>query len=201
MEKASALLKGIPEANAALKNLREILRYISLFGVVNFKVDLGIARGLDYYTDFVFEIYVDGVQVAGGGRYDELVELLGGEPTPAVGVGFGVDRVARALLDRKVPLPGDHLSCLVLPADDEVRDETMKIVAELRGAGLSVDTDLMGRSLSKAMSHANSLKVKRVVVVGKEELRKGQVVLRDMATGNQELVAVGELIKKLKSIA
>ncbi len=201
LDKASALLRGVPKANAALKNLREVIRYLNLLGVVNFKVDLGIARGLDYYTDFVFEIYVDGVQVAGGGRYDELVELFGGESTPAVGVGFGVDRMAQALIDRRIPLPRDRLSCVVLPADDGVRDEAMKIVAELRGAGLSVDTDLMGRNLGKAMSYANALKVKHVVVVGTKELNKGQVVLRDMATGNQELVARAELIKRLKSVS
>ena len=154
IDRAGELLKGISTAVAALKNLREIIKHLNLLGV-NFSIDLGIARGLDYYTDFVFEIYVGGVQVAGGGRYDNLVEQLEGEPTPAVGVGFGVDRIAQAMLDLKLVAPKDRLDCLVLPADEKSRDEAVRIVAELRVAGLSTDMDHMGRSLTKAMAFAN----------------------------------------------
>jgi len=201
LEKAEALLKGIPRTSAALMNLRDIMEFLNPFGVENFSLDLGIARGLDYYTDFVFEIYIGGVQVAGGGRYDGLVEQIGGEPTPAIGVAFGVDRISQTMFDRDMIKFKDRLDCLVLPVDDKVRAEAMKIVTELRQVGLSVDTDFMGRSLGKAMQHANSLKVKRVVVVGAKELGRGQVILRDMATGKQEEVAREELPKMLKLIS
>ncbi|MFH1822034.1 MAG: histidine--tRNA ligase [Methanobacteriota archaeon] len=201
LDKAGAMLNGVPRAAAAMKNLQDILRYFGPLGVDNFSIDLGIARGLDYYTDFVFEIYVGGVQVAGGGRYDGLVEQLGGEPTPGVGVAFGVDRIAQTMLSRGMVSFKDHLDCLVLPVDEKVREEAMKVVTELRRAGLSADTDFMGRGLSKAMQYANALKVKRVVVVGAKELEKGQVVLRDMATGKQEQVDREELPKILKSIS
>ncbi len=200
LEKAGTFLRGVPRAVAALKNLQDIIGYLGPLGVEKFSVDLGIARGLDYYTDFVFEIYVGGVQVAGGGRYDGLVEQLGGDPTPGVGVAFGVDRTAQTMLGRGMISLKDRLNCLVLPVDEKVRVESMKIVTELRRAGLSVDTDFMGRSLSKAMQYANALKVKRVVVVGAKELEKGQVVLRDMATGKQEEVAREELARVLKSV-
>jgi len=201
LDKAGALLKRIPRAAASLKNLQDIIRYLGPLGVEKFSIDLGMARGLDYYTDFVFEIYVDGVQVAGGGRYDELVEQLGGEPTPAVGVAFGVDRISQIMLSRSMVSFKDRLDCLVLPVDEKVREEAMKLVTELRRAGLSVDTDFMGRSLSKAMAYANALKVKRVVVVGAKDLAKGQVVLKDMATGKQEQIAREELAEKLKSVS
>jgi histidyl-tRNA synthetase len=201
VEEAGELLKKVPRAEAALKNLREIIKHLGLFGVKKFSVDLGIARGLDYYTDFVFEIYVGGVQVAGGGRYDNLVELLGGEPTPAVGVGFGVDRIAQAMLGLGLIAPKDRLHCMVLPADERSREEALKIVSELRSAGLSADTDLMGRSLAKTMEYANSIKVKRVVVVGARDMEKGEVVLRDMATGKQEKVSRAKLAEKLKLIS
>jgi histidyl-tRNA synthetase len=200
IEKAEELLKDVPQAASALRNLQEIIRHLGPLGVKKFVVDLGIARGLDYYTDFVFELYADGVQVAGGGRYDTLIEILGGDPTPAVGVGFGVDRIAHALLKRGMIILKDRLDCMVLPADEKAFEECMKIATELRAAGFSVDVDLMGRKLSKALAYANALKVKRVVVVGSKDLSKGQVSLRDMETGEQELVARGEIVKKLESV-
>ncbi len=200
IERAPNLLKGIPRADSALKNLREVIGHLGSLGVEKFVVDLGIARGLVFYTGFVFEIYVGGVQVAGGGRYDDLIELLGGDSTPAVGVGFGVDRIARALLERGMMVPRDRLDCMVLPADDEVLEEAMKIAAELRGAGLVTDVDLMGRKLGKALAYANALKVKQVVVVGAKDLKNGQVALRDMTTGEQELVSRGEIVNRLKSV-
>lgn len=199
LEKAKALLKGLPRAESALNNLREVIGCLGSLKVEKFVIDIGIARGLEYYTDFVFEFYVDGVQVAGGGRYDELIELLGGDPTPAVGVGFGVDRIARALLNRGMIIPPERLDCMVLPADEKVLDECLKIATELRGAGLSVDVDLMGRKLSKALAYADALKVKRVVVVGARDLEKEQVALRDMDTGFQERIPRAELCEKLRA--
>lgn len=199
--KAEALLKGIPRAASAFKNLQEVIEYLDPLGVEKFVVDLGTARGLEYYTDFVFELYLDGVQVAGGGRYDTLIEILGGDPTPAVGVGFGVDRIAQAILKRGMIIPQDRLDCMILPTDEKVLGECLKIATELRGAGFSVDVDLMGRRLSKALAYANALKVKRVVVVGAKDLSRGQVSFRDMVSGNQELIARDGIVKKLKSVA
>jgi histidyl-tRNA synthetase len=98
-------------------------------------------------------------------------------------------------------IPEDRLDCMVLPADENVLDECLKIATELREAGFSVDFDLMGRRLSKALAYANALKVKRVVVVGAKDLRMGQVSLRDMVSGKQELVARDEIVKKLESVA
>ncbi len=201
LEKAESLLKEVPRAAQALKNLREVIECISSYGAETFVIDLGIARGLEYYTGFVFEFYVDGVQVAGGGRYDTLIELLGGDPTPAVGVGFGVDRIANVILKRGMIKPRDRLDCMVLPADEKVIGECLKIAAELRGAGLSVDVDLMGRKLGKAIAHADALKVKRVLVVGAKDLSEGKVALRDMVSGKQELIARDKIVKNLKPVA
>jgi histidyl-tRNA synthetase len=201
LDRAPALLRGIPGATAALKNLQAIISCLPPMGVKNFSLDLGIARGLDYYTDFVFEVYLGGVQVAGGGRYDELVEQLGGEPTPAVGVAFGIDRIAQTLLERGMVPLRDRLDCLVLPVDESVRAEAMKLVSELRRKGLAADIDLLGRKFSKALEYADAIKVKRVVLVGPRELREGQVVIRDMTTGRQEAVAREDLARVLKSVA
>lgn len=200
LKQAEKLVADLPKAKTALKNLHEILEHTRSFGVEKFTVDLGIARGLEYYTDLVFELYVDGVQVAGGGRYDELIELLGGDPCPAVGVGFGVDRIARALLKRGMIVPRERLDCVVLPAGEEVLSECLKIVGELRRAGLLVDVDLMGRKLSKAIAYANARGAKSAIIVGVKDLKEGKVTLRDMRTGKQELVARKELAGKLKTV-
>ncbi len=199
LKQVEKLVAGLPKAKAALKNLHEILEHVRSFGVEKFTIDFGIARGLEYYTDLVFELYVDGVQVAGGGRYDELIELLGGDPSPAVGVGFGIDRIARALLKRGMIVPRERLDCLVLPSSEEMVSECLKIAGELRRAGLLVDIDLMGRKLAKAIAYANARGTKNVVIVGAKDLDKGQVTLRDMDTGSQERISRRDLCEKLQA--
>jgi len=198
LDQAEKLVSNLPKARAAVQNLRDILKQVRLLGVEDFSVDLGIARGLEYYTDAVFEFYVDDVQVVGGGRYDELIELLGGEPCPAVGVGFGVDRIAQVLLKRKIEVARERLDCMVLPASEAMLDDCLRIARELRAAGLAVDVDLMGRSLTKAISYADARGAESVVIVGAKDLAMGKVTLRDMRTGVQEKVAKQELVGKLR---
>jgi histidyl-tRNA synthetase len=199
LKQAEKLVASLPKAKIALNNLHEILEHVRSFGVKKFTIDFGIARGLEYYTDFVFELYVDGVQVAGGGRYDELIELLGGDPCPAVGVGFGVDRIARTLLKRGMIVPRERLDCVVLPASEGMLSECLKIVGELRRAGLLVDVDLMRRRLSKAIAYANACGAKHSIIVGTKDLAAGKVTLRDMHTGDQVQVPRQELVARLKS--
>jgi histidyl-tRNA synthetase len=200
LKRAEKLVAPLPEAKTAVKDLQNILGCVRSLGIEKFTVDLGIARGLEYYTDLVFELYIDGVQVAGGGRYDELVKLLGGEPCPAVGVGFGVDRIAQALLKRGMIVPRERADCVVLPAGEGMIGECLKIAGELRRAGLLVDVDLMGRKLSKAIAYADARGAKCTIIVGAKDLKEGKVTLRDMQTGKQELVARKELASKLKSV-
>lgn len=200
LTKAEGLLADLPATQSALKNLYEILEHARSFGVEKFTIDLGIARGLEYYTDCVFELYSNGVQIAGGGRYDDLVELLGGDPCPAVGVGFGIDRIARALLKRGAVASPERLDCMVLRASDEVLGESLRIAGELRRAGLAVEVDLMGRKLSKAIAHADVRGAKRAIIVGREDIEKGRVTVRDMETGEQELVPRSEIVNRLKSM-
>ena len=197
LKKAEKLVGDLPKARAAVDNLQKILGYFGPLGVGPFNLDFGIARGLEYYTDAVFEFYVDGVQVAGGGRYDELIELLEGEPCPAVGVGFGIDRIARAV-SSQVEVEVERLDCMVLPASKEMLGECLGIARELRATGLSVDVDLMGRSLAKAIAHADARGAGRAVIVGARDLAAGKVTVRDMRTGRQEQVARSELVAKLR---
>ncbi len=199
MDEAERSVEKLPEAKKAVENLMEIMDRLERFGVENFSIDLGIARGLEYYTDFVFELYADGVQLGGGGRYDELIELLGGEACPAVGVGLGIDRIAQALRKQGVKTPRERLDCMVLPAKGEVLDEALTVVRELRLAGLATDVDLMGRSLSKAISYADARDARYAVVVGPRDLKAGKVTLRDMESGDQKKVAREKLVEELSS--
>ncbi|HID28959.1 MAG TPA: hypothetical protein EYP19_03025, partial [Desulfobacterales bacterium] len=169
------------------------------FGVNDFSVDLGIARGLEYYTDFVFEVYADNVQLGGGGRYDDLIQILGGDPCPAVGVGLGIDRIAQALGKQGIKISKERLHCMVLPARGEVLGEALAIAMKLRQAGFATDVDLMGRSLTKAISYADARGARYAVVVGPRDLKVGRVTIRDMESGNQRRVPREKLVEELSS--
>ena len=199
LDRAEKLVGKLPKAKAAVQNLREIIKCLQPFGVDEFTIDFGIARGLEYYTDMVFELYVDGVQIGGGGRYDELIELLGGKPCPAVGVGFGVDRVAWALSKQGIRMPPERLDCMILPAAPSMLSECLKIARELRSAGVSVDVDLMGRSLSKAIAYADARGTEHAIIVGAKDLVVGKVTLRNMRTGEQTQVPREELITRMRT--
>jgi histidyl-tRNA synthetase len=199
IETAEKIVAHMPKAKAAIENLREILGYLKVLGVKEFTIDFGIARGLEYYTDLVFELYVGDVQIGGGGRYDELISLLGGEQCPAVGVGFGIDRIADALLAQGKRPKEEPLDCMLLPAGENTLPKCLEIAQELRGAGLRADVDLMGRSLAKAITYANSRKVRYVVIVGPKELAAKKVTLRDMQTGKQVEILEEEILDKLRS--
>ncbi|MEM2205043.1 MAG: histidine--tRNA ligase [Candidatus Hadarchaeales archaeon] len=185
------------EEREILEGMRRILRLAERMGARGLSVDLSIARGLEYYTDCVFEVYVEGVQVAGGGRYDGLAEALGGEPCQAVGVGFGVDRIAQFLLERE-GIEEEKLCCAVLPASQEMLEKALEVTTELRREGISTEVDLMGRNLSKALAHANARGAKYAVIVGPREWERGSVMLRDMRTGEQQEVRREELIQRLR---
>ncbi|KXB00597.1 hypothetical protein AKJ42_00015 [candidate division MSBL1 archaeon SCGC-AAA261C02] len=197
LEEAKELLEGVKDSEKTIRDLQEILSRAQQLGVRDINIDMGIARGLEYYTGFVIELYSDDVQLGGGGRYDDLIEVLGGEPTPAVGMGFGIDRIAQLLGDQGRDIGVESLESVVLPTGDEMLDECLSIATELREKGLSIDVDLMGRKLDKALSYADSRGAKYAIIVGPEDIGEGKVTLRDMGTGNQEKVSRGKIVKEL----
>ena len=177
------------EGREVLERMERILGLAEEMGATDLSVDLSIARGLEYYTDCVFEVYVGGIQVAGGGRYDGLAEALGGEPCPAVGVGFGVDRIAQLLAEER-EVEEEPLCCAVLPATQEVAEEALRIACLLRREGISTEAELMGRTLSKGLAHAGARGARYAVIVGPRELAEGRVTVRDLRTGEQREVEV-----------
>ncbi len=169
---------------------------------IAFKVNPNIVRGLDYYTKTVFEFVSTSIgaqgTVCGGGRYNDLVKEVGGKPTPAVGFGMGVERLIMVLEALELPIgEADLPSVYVAPLSQNEMLQTYKVVAELRAKGVSVDTDIMGRSLKAQMKYAGKRGYKFVVVLGEEELNNGVAKIKIMATGEEVAVQINNLADEI----
>jgi histidyl-tRNA synthetase len=157
---------------------------------IEYKVTPRLVRGLDYYTQTVFEV-VSGLvgaqdSLGGGGRYDNLVEDLGGEPTPAAGFASGVERILMAMDKEKVEIPGSApLDLFIAVLGDEALVEAMKLAKNLREKGISCHMDMMGRTLKAQMRQANKIGARKVLIVGENELKIGRAQLKDLSSGNQ----------------
>ncbi len=176
--------------------LREIFSVLKIYGLEECQLDLGIVRGLDYYTGMVFEIDATNLgaekQVLGGGSYT-LSELFGGEPVFSTGFAIGIDRVMLALEKEKTSEAFVPLDAYVIPAKDEMRKYALGLVARLRSQGLKADVDLMRRTMSKNLKYASSVAARFAVIVGPEEMAKRSVTLRDMKSGEQRVVLADEV--------
>jgi histidyl-tRNA synthetase len=163
-----------------------------------------LVRGLDYYTKTAFEITHDalGAQstLVGGGRYDGLVAELGGDPTPGVGFGSGVERVLLTLAALNVEPPVTRVRpVFIATLGDAARAAGLRVLAQLRDAGIAADTDYLGRSLKAQLKQANRLEAPFVVILGEDEVANGVATLRDMKTSAQEIVSLTELVGRLKA--
>jgi histidyl-tRNA synthetase len=183
--------------------LKEVFRVLELYGVDDCEVDLGIVRGLDYYTGMVFEVDAPRLgaekQILGGGSYT-LSELFGGEPVFSTGFAIGLDRVMLALAAEKSLPEMPLLDVYVMPVGDEMRKYAFALVAKMRAHGLRADVDLMRRSMSKNLKYAASAGARYAVIVGKSEMAERAVTVRDMSSGEQRKVhadTVSEDISKL----
>ncbi len=196
LEKAAELLKDGENAKAGLSQLEETLDMLESFGVKDYRVNLGIARGLDYYTGTVFEIYAEKLgaqnQICGGGSYT-LAEAFGGERTATSGFAFGFDRVLLAL-EAQGGFPQENIvtKFLVVPTGEDLIKNAIEISAILRRKS-HCEINLMRRKLKKALAYANARGIPFVVIVGEEELKRGKVLIRDMGTGEQEEVETSKL--------
>jgi histidyl-tRNA synthetase len=205
LQKAEAQLNSFPEGLKGCKALRDMIEYAKAFGYAEFLiVELNLARGLDYYTGPVFEVLAKGFEdygsIAGGGRYDEIINLLGGGTTPATGISFGVERLV-PLLEKKGGFVNIQLGVdiLVAPISDKMKGEAIKIAQELRAVGKDTIVDLLGRKFSKQLEYADKKNVRTVVIIGEKEAAENCVTIRDMKSGNQVKIPRNELIKYISS--
>ncbi len=192
MESAPTMLARLNGADAEhFASVRELLEQAG----IAYDLDPTLVRGLDYYTRTVFEFHCDRLgaqsQVAGGGRYDGLVELLGGPSTPACGWAAGVDRILAAIEEPSEPRPVD----VFVVAPDSQRQRALLLATELRRGGLAADLDLAGRAVRGQMRHADRVGARRVVFLNDD----GSAEVRDMASGEQEQVDLAGLAERLRS--
>ena len=170
------------------------------FHVTEYGIKLSIVRGLDYYKGLVFEIDAPVLgaekQLCGGGSY-ELVSLFGGTEVPTSGFAVGFDRTILALEAEGFRFTPLKLDVYIIPINQDMICASIEIAQQLRSQGFSIDFDQLRRGIGKSLKYADSKRVEKVIIVGPKELKKKTVTLRDMKTGNQEIVSIAEICAKL----
>ena len=185
------------DAKQGVDELKKVTEALESSGKEKFiEIDLSIARGLAYYTGTVFECYDKQGKlraIAGGGRYDNLIELFGGEQTPATGWAMG-DKVLNIFLEEKGLLPKSELGVdyFIASVNDDVRKDVLGIASKLRKK-YSVEIDLMGRNLTKQIQYASAIGAKKLIVIGPDELKSKEAKIKDMKTGKEEKVRIEKI--------
>ena len=200
VEKMKAHVHGYEKALAAVENLSAVLKLVTDSGCEIKIVDPAFARGLEYYTGIIFELYIPELEIAlgGGGRYDRLIETFGGEPTPAVGMALVIDRTAIAIQAQQTQLQIQKKKRIaVIPVKEEMKTEALKIAQMLREHCICVEFEVMGRKMGKALEDADKRKVDYAVIVGERELQQNKVMLKDFATREQTEVEISKLAEVL----
>ena len=163
----------------------EVKKYLDALNIP-YTVDPGIVRGLDYYTKTIFEIFNDDFTVCGGGRYDRLIEQLGGPEMPAVGFGLGIERLLLTLQNEGIEIPNEGLYDLYIGArGEDGKLASFKLANALRTRGIKTEINHMGRSLKAEMKYANKIGAKFTVVLGDDELQTGNAKFKRMSDGEQ----------------
>lgn len=172
---------------------------------IGYELNPRLVRGLDYYSNTVFEIWPadepDAAQSAllGGGRYDGLVEMIGGRPTPAVGFAGGVERIVAQLYKRNVPIPAiARYDVFLTQLGEQGRKRSLRLFEEMRRAGIRVAENLSKDSIKAQLEVANRLKCKYSIILGQKEIMDETILIRDMENGIQEVVDFNKAIPEIK---
>lgn len=185
------------------EHFHALQKYLAEAGI-SFTLDPRLVRGLDYYTRTAFEIkYAPlGAQsaVAGGGRYDGLIEEIGGAPTPAVGFATGLERVLLALTKQGLlPKAKAELDAFVIVQDEAASTMSFSLLSRLRRAGITASMDFAGRSMKAQFKQANKFNARYALILGKEECKESAVTCKDMQTGEQRKISLEEIVTTICS--
>ena len=171
---------------------------------IPFSLDTNLVRGLDYYSRTTFEIVSNklGAQDAlcGGGRYDKLVESLGGKPTPAVGFAAGFERILLAMDDDNEPVEKNIKKIYLIGLGDKVRSTMITILGQIRNAGFYIEFDPLRRSIKSQLRESNKLGASITIILGEKEMEEQCVQIKDLSNGNQQSVPFDSIISYLKSL-
>ena len=188
-----------------LEDLRQVLKFISIFGVPkeNVEIDLTIARGLDYYTGTVYETFLNKYRYLGsvcsGGRYDNLAEYYTDRKMPGVGISIGLSRLFFQLTDNNIiSAEGETISDVLILSMTDDYDMCAEVATKLRDEGFNVQINIEKQKLGKKFKYADNLNIKNVIIIGEDEIKNNLVTLKDMITGEQKTIKVEEAIKLIK---
>ena len=188
--------------NEGLKDLKEVVKFIRIFMVPeeNFKIDLTIARGLDYYTGTVYETFLNKYRnlgsVCSGGRYDNLTEFYSTRKMPGVGISIGLSRLFFQLTDSDIiSVENQSIADVLVISMDNNYEKCAQIASTLRQNGLKVQVDFEDKKIAKKFKYADKLNINYVIVIGEDEIKNNVVTIKNMSTGEQNTVTLEESIK------
>ena len=187
------------------KHFDKVQEYLSLLGI-DYEVDPNVVRGLDYYTNTVFEVEADikdfgsNNVLCGGGRYDKLVETLDGPETKAVGFALGFERLLNALEKEEIKLDVDTLDIYIIPMSEKEQAYSYTLCQDLRMNGFSTDIDYMNRNIKGNFKQADRLEAKYIIIIGEEELNNKVLTIKDNRDKKEYKVKEEELIEFLDEV-
>ena len=200
------LVKGAPLmidylCDDCKQSFEQVQKNLTSMGV-EFVVNPGIVRGLDYYTKTAFEFVTTSIgaqgTVCGGGRYDHLMEELGGPPIPGVGFGLGIERLLLTMEANGIEIPEpDTTEVFIAVMGDEAKAFGLKLLHQLRQKGVRAEMDSLARNIKGQFKYANRIHAKKTVVIGENELAEKKVSIKDMATSEQREVDMDNILQEL----
>jgi histidyl-tRNA synthetase len=205
-EACQGLSQGAPTTSKCLcsecdNHFAKVKGYLDLLGIT-YIVNERLVRGLDYYTNTAFEVMAKGIgaqsSIGGGGRYNGLIEQVGGGSVPGIGYAIGLERVILTMEEQGIQFPEEPpFHVFVATIGEEVSGPALLLLTKLRQAGLSAEKDYLGRSLKAQMKYAGRFRAQYTLIMGGDELQRGVVVVRDMTAGTQEEVALAQVVETL----
>ena len=191
--------------NEGLEELKQVVKYVKVFGVPdsNFKVDLTIARGLDYYTGTVYETFLNEYRelgsVCSGGRYDNLAEYYTDKKLPGVGISIGLTRLFYKLNElNALKEEQNSIAKVLVVSMVEDNSKALKVATELRSENINAEVYLENKKIKAKFKYADRLAIQYVIVIGEDEIVNNTVTLKNMQTGEQETLKIEEVIEKIK---